>query len=69
VETELNMDPSTSAALGVRMTDWGYLSEQMWEGLHFSEREKQGVFPLNHGEPGAPYPTLSKEEKKRNILF
>jgi hypothetical protein len=27
------------------------------------------IFPLNHGEPGAPYPTLSKEEKKRNFLF
>jgi len=26
-------------------------------------------FSLNHGEPGAPYPTLSKEEKKRNFFF
>jgi hypothetical protein len=41
----------------------------MMGGLPVLEFGKKGGFPLKQGEPGAPYPTLAKEEKKRNILF
>jgi hypothetical protein len=62
-KSEINMDPS----LALRIPDQGYVSELRRRGKH-SKWGKSDKFTLKSRESGAPYPTLSKEEKKRNIF-
>ena len=57
------MDPSPSLSAGS-----GKQPLVLVEILWISNWRTNKSLPLKNGEPGAPYPTLSKEEKKRNFL-